>query len=134
MFLTKAWEGLMKWLIFLLLSAFAVVTFAADVDTQESSLAFEQKPVAKQVSFFDSAQAKVEVSQLGNMSTTLELMFSSGLRLGIEDLEQAMTPREVEQSKELYHVRLYGTFGSPQVMSLVSDLKGRSLARVIVNP
>lgn len=97
----------MKWLIFLLF-VFSTITMAADVEVHGSSLASEQKPVAKQVSIFDSTQTKVEAWQLGGMATTLEFMFSRGLRLEIEDIQPAVTLREVEQYGELDRVRLYG--------------------------
>ncbi len=128
MFLTKAWEGLMKSLIFLWLAMFSVATLAADVDIQKPMTTLEQKTVAKQMNFPDSNQAKVEVFQLGHTSSTLELMFSGGLRLEIEDIEPATTLDEVAQHRELDRVRLYGVTWQP-----ASHLIGIGIETEVIN-
>lgn len=125
-FLTKAWEGLMKWLIIFLLFVFSAVSVAVET---ESIPPMDQKPVAKQMNFSpDSNQAKVEVFQLGHTSSALELMFSSGLRLEIEDIEPATTLDEVAQHRELDRVRLYGVTWQP-----ASHLIGIGIETEVIN-
>jgi hypothetical protein len=107
----------MKSLLFFLLCTLSVVASANDT-----------QPVPKQTSFFDSTQTKVEAWQLGGMSTTLEFMSSSGLRLEIEDIQPVVTLREVEQYGELDRVRLYGITWQPR-----SHILGIGLEREVTS-